>query len=334
MTRKIPVLTSALLAVLLLSSCGANIFSWLNPSIVDIQNDVNVLVAMGDDYLVKGSYTNAYYAYTRALQFSPSNCRALEGSSTAIVYMYFNFTNLYNAIMTSNYSILGPNNLYRVGGVVSRNLGRIIFGENDGQIPRGDVNINLNYFIFNSFYSIFGVADTDNDSDIRWDTNDYIILDDNLNFSNRILEVLDDAVLANNLVPFVGMAYKINYIKRRAFVSSQSNSLTAIGVVAAALDNESTLSTVLLISNSFAGYISSLDTYFTFFDTNTLLTIPGNPTFADVANNLFPATYDDLTNEVALEGIWPPSEITNAFPDMTSVYPELTNKYNRPEGLD
>jgi hypothetical protein len=317
---------TALISVLLFSGCSANIFSYLNPTVIDVQNDPNILVGMGDNYLNQLDYTNAYKAYSRAVSLDPRKSRALEGSSIAYIYMHFAFTDLYTAIMSSNYASLGPNNIYNVGAVVSRTLGKILRGEADGVIPANDVNDSLNYFIFNSFYTIFNTIDANNNDNIDFDTNDYIMMYPDLTTTNRVQDVIDNSISNADLVPVIGMAYNFNYVKRVSFTNSQYWSYRSINVVNNALLSTNTKAVVTMISNTFVHYITNLNTFFDYFTTNSLSGRLGLGSDA-LLTNFFTNNFDVFTNELYSQGIWPASEITNAMPDMTNIYPVLTNYY-------
>lgn len=316
------------LSVFLLSGCGANIFSLLNPTSIDTQTDANVLIGMGQDYMNKLDYTNAYRAYARAVTLAPKNSRALEGAAIAYIYMHFDFSALYTAIMSANYASLGPNNIYNVGRVVSQNLGKIVMGQADGVIPANDVNDNLDFYIFNNFYSIFNMIDSDSDNDINWDTNDYLIMSNNMSITNRVDTVIADVATTMDLVPVVAMAYNINYVKKISFTNAQQWCNNSIALVNAAMISDSTKAVVTMISNTFTGNVSNLNDAFDAFDTMDLAAIFGGGNYEPLTN-YFTNDYDVLTNQLYNQGIWPPSQVTNAMPDMTNVYPVLTNYYGR-----
>lgn len=308
------------------SGCSANIFSYLNPTNPDLVNDANVLVAMGDNYVNKLDYTNAYRAYTRALLFAPKNSRAMEGASLAYIYMHFTFNELFTCIMSGSFTSLGANGFYKVSRVATQNLMNIVIGNSDGVIPANDVNDNLNFFIFCGYYAVFYLIDSDNDGDIDSDTNDYIIMDSNFITSNRVFEVIGTNLINSNMVPIIGMANTFYHIKRVGYTNMRYWSDRSLGIIGSSLYNTNTLEVVKKISNVFVTYDTNFDTFFKFFETNSLVDLIGG---GDPTNLMFffNTNYDVFTNQVYLEGMWPPSDISNAMPDMTNIYPILTNYY-------
>lgn len=318
---------------LAVSACSANIFSYLNPTDPGVVNDVNILVAMGDNYVNKMDYTNAYAAYSRAVALDPRNSRAMEGSALAYIYMHYTFNQIFTCIMNHDFTSLGANGFYKVSREVTRNLINIVNGNSDGVIPSTDVNDNLNFFIFCGYYSVFYLIDTDNDGDIDSDTNDYIIMDSNYVTSNRVFDVIATNLTNRNMVPIIGMAYTFNHIKKTGYTNLRYWSDRSLGILSSSLYNASTLAIINQMSNIFVNYDTNFGTFFSFFETNKLIDMigGGDPTNLTL---FFTNDYDVFINQVYLEGIWPPSAITNAMPDMTNVYPILQTNYGHLFSLD
>ncbi len=161
------------------ASCGFNLFSVFNPANIDSTADVNTLISMGDNYLNNLDYTNAFKAYSKAMDLSPKNSRAIEGSCTSYLFMKISVTNLILSIISSSYTINGIKNiLYDVSDYIQTNLFTIINSEADGVIPYNDSSVNLNFYFFNTIYSVFYLADTDGNRNVESDTNDMIFIGD------------------------------------------------------------------------------------------------------------------------------------------------------------
>jgi hypothetical protein len=188
------------------------------------------------------------------------------------------------------------------------------------------VNDNLDFYIFNSFYMIFNTIDSDSDGDINWDTNDYIIMSNNFSTTDRVQSVVSNAGANMDLVPFLGMAYTIDYIKQTAFTNSEQLSYNSINLVNSAMLSSNTKAVVAMISNTFTAMITNLNSFFDFFNTNNLTNLFKVGDY-NLLTNLFTNNYAVFTNKLYGQGIWPPSRISNAMPDMVNVYPVLTNYY-------
>jgi len=207
------ILFSLFFCIISASSCF-NLFSSFEPSNPQYISNVDTLISMGDSELQNDKDTNnymkAYRAYRRAVELSPTNSLAIQGMCTAYLYMKIPFTNFILAIMNKDLSKIpgGLPVLFDVSRFISTNLKKIVFGSGDQILTPNDINININFFIFNSFYSLLDFIDINENSQFLNDPDDLFTLTSiNLNkpgITNNFWK------LSNNFIETVILAGKIS----------------------------------------------------------------------------------------------------------------------------
>ena len=170
-----------------LSGCF-NIFSplFVDPSASDLSNeyDVSYLVEIGEYYADMGDYINAKRFFERALQINPTNSRALIGMANCEFFSIIprtNFIDFFNKITsntnTSNYLdfinvFIEDSKYYSASRVIRNNLYIILSGQSDNPKLSNDINVNLNFSLFNKIFSIFYALDSDKNNIVN--TNDIV----------------------------------------------------------------------------------------------------------------------------------------------------------------
>jgi len=348
--------------ILLFYSCALNIFSGFNPSNVDNVNDVNTLLAMGDTYLYNLDYENAFKAYTKVLSLDSDNSLAIEGSCTAYLGMKLSVTNFVLAIMHTNYDGL-KNRLYDVSSYIQRNLYRIVNNEADGVIPYDDVNINFNFFLFNTVHSVFYVADTDNDGDVEYDTNDFLIIasDFTPTISPAVTNMINSSTNTSsfNLFLYIKLSAIIRTVNDRldyfdASIARSTNSLNNVknsltsteakeeldkiseGLITAGEDvtlaisnlQNTTFNSISIFSLTNAYMITNLLTPAVYFALVNSIYTGEPPVTNDIA--LAGYTVSDFTlftNNLIQAGISTPAELTNLMPAAGDVNQYVSNYF-------
>jgi hypothetical protein len=311
--------------LLFFSSCGVNVFSIFSPTNPDGVEDTLTLVALGDQYLVNLDYTNAFKAYSKAMEKQPNNSRAIEGASTSYLYMRIPFISMMTVLLSSAYTSLNINTLFDVSSYLSTHLYTIIGKSADGVIPYNDVNINLNFYIFNTFSSLFILADTDNDRNIELDTNDLLIISNDFTLTERI------SGMTNSMISLLGAVNTLNS-KKQGYYTAFTNSLVSLEYVNNALVTTEAKAMLQGIITPISGFGSGIDSIFSNFQHLNLTNTFGVGNY-NLITNLFTNNYTVFTNQLYQEGITNPNDITNIIPDFTNSYGALTNYYGRASNL-
>lgn len=330
--RKILGLYVTLLFTFLFSSCF-NLFSFFAPNQADeitqrVEDTENVrtLISLGERSLSMLEYEAAFEAFSKAVSIAPTNTTAIEGMCTAYLFWNIPFTNVLFAALDGSYTNFDLNLLYDVSEMLATNLHKIYESSADGVIPDDDVNLNLNFFIFNSLYGAFYLADTDEDRDVTTDTNDFFVVYPDFTFTNQLPDTLD-FVQALSLVSLVSeklgnfttlLNYSFDSLDTITNQLRASNTLEFVETVREPL----VLVQETLISN--LGDISNLTAGVQFGITNPY----------DITNYLESGGYtnvDVLTNALVEAGFTNMEqlleEVEDAFPDLTNFEELLTNFY-------
>lgn len=359
------ILILLIIFILITFSCSSpsNIFSSSNPDNSSEVYDADTLISMGDTYLSKGEYQKAFEAYQRALELSPSKSKALWGVSISYILLNLPSSNIIQAVINQSYTNLAPlNTLYNVSYFVSSNLFKIINKEADGEIPYDDYDVNLNFYIFNNFYSIFDLLDSNTNFNIQNDTNDVIVIssDFQIDSNNSKLFTTINHLQGENPNPFylleipplIGLlAYKYsnfsnNIEKSEIAISNVYTSLESTN--AKALLEELTSGMRIIVSGIEDGItgLSSLsynsNTNFNLFSltniyeiTNIIQITNFQITNNDMVTNYLQEAgygtndYDKFTNDLAQAGITNVEELTNIVPGLSNISEILSNYFNQ-----
>jgi|GEM_PF-3192558 len=225
-----------------------NVFSpmFKDPTSSDLSNeyDVTYLVEIGDHYADIGDYINAKRFYERALEVNPTNARALIGVATCEFFSIVprtNFIEFYSNVSSntssSNYvdfinKFVEDSKYYQVSKVIRDNLYIIISSNSDDKRLADDINIHLNFSLFNKVFSLFDALDSDRNLTV--DTNDIVyrfILDmtnsSNTNFvlSNDLLFLGDEITKSFQRYFSLGMQTKNSLLFISNKLLSSSNSI-------------------------------------------------------------------------------------------------------------
>lgn len=328
-----------LTVMLIFSGCSLNIFSVFAPSKSENVNDLNSLIELGNASLRKADYNTALTAYEKALKIDPLNSYALEGASTAYCYKVMPVSNFIKLLTTTTKTGLGIylNDLYSISAYSSDKLWLIVNGNADGKIGRSDLNVNISYFLFNSFQTVFSLSDTDNDRNINEDGGDLIIIRDDLSFSNKFYTITNDFLASFQILSSLKLR-KLNFdrLYDRSLVSlenvvqglktvemkeSFSNTAVVLFIFKEELDN--VLSILGLDNNTF----SFSNTMVSFGYTNFT---PGNagPSVLLFLTNSGVTNKDQFTNSLVQSGFTDSngSPSVTAFTEaMTNLYPDLAS---------
>ncbi len=197
---------------LVITSC--NIYSGLAPSDINSVSDNTTLIAMAQQFMRAGNYQKAYDAYNKVVQNDPKNSVAIEGLCTAYFYKEINAADFISNIGANGKAGLAPmaNDLYRISGFIKNNLRTIIDQNADGVVDYKNINVNLNFYIFNTIYAVFRISDFDQNGIIINDPKDILTFDNNMNtinnlgngnFTNNIIQALKTYnILINNMRNF------------------------------------------------------------------------------------------------------------------------------------
>ncbi|MGC8766041.1 MAG: hypothetical protein ACP5QT_09200 [Brevinematia bacterium] len=350
-----------LTALLIFSGCSAyNVYSPTNPQNIDEIYDSDTLIAMGDEYFENGDYENAFKAYSRAESLSPTKSRAIEGKVTSYIFMRISITNIYNAIQNNDPSKFGNlNTLYDVSRYVWLNLYKIINKETDNKIRYDDVNVNLNYYFFGYFFSIFDFIDFNSNNNIVNDTNDLISINEKMEIDSNNSSVLNEIneLTGENPNPFkvIGVVNNtkkitIKYENRKKNISRADQSLL---YVTNNLHSEETRNLIVSFSSFFNGVISEMDkiiTNLTLPDTNININLLSLTNIYEITNNISLTNieitnddmiinylsdagyntndYDSFTNDLNNAGITNVNDLTNLVPSMTNISEVISNYFN------
>ncbi len=215
MKKNFPIAVFLIALTFSLSGCF-NIFSplFVDPLTSDLSNvyDTSYLVEIGEYYADMGDYINAKKFFERALQINPTNSRALIGMANCEFFSIVprtNFIDFFNKITsntnTSNYVdfinvFVEDSKYYSASKVIRNNLYIIVSGQSDNPKLSDDINVNLNFSLFNKIFSIFYAADSDKNNIIN--TNDivYKFLIDMTNSLDTNLIINDFLFLGNEIV--------------------------------------------------------------------------------------------------------------------------------------
>jgi hypothetical protein len=229
--------------LLTLTSCF-NLFSLLAPTDPAEVDDVTRLIAIGQQSLNELDYQTAYDAFSKAFSIAPTNSIAIEGMCTAYVFLNFQITNVIGSIVSGAYSNLGFNTAFQVGAFLSEYLYLFVDGKADGVIPQDDFSVNINFFMFNTLYAAFFIADTDNDLNVQMDTNDYFLISNDLSFTAVLPDVTNNFIQTLKLIN--AMRNKVNGFvnlieKSEDSLLLLSNSIHSTEAMTYLLEIESTL---------------------------------------------------------------------------------------------
>jgi hypothetical protein len=308
-----------------LTSCGVNVFSVFNPTSIDGTNDPDTLIQMGDNYMDNLDYPDAYLAFAKALRIDPKKSRALEGISTAYLYTVFSQNTIAN-LFTSGQSAISNiplNPLYHVSTVIATNLIKIVTRHADGVIPYDDNSVNLNFYLFNTFYAIFNMADANNNGNISSDSNDFIIINPGLQVTNRI-----DTNSLTNMFMFLDAANNIEH-KRLQFTNLINISTVSKNTVMNELTTTDAKKIVNMVATMLDGVITNVTNSFTNIDSMNLSNTFGLPTYDSITN--LPEISNGMSNflsNLGLIGITNGNDITNIIPDLTNYYPFIIGYYS------
>lgn len=319
--------TLLIVGIMLISSCGFNLYSVFNPTDTSTVTSAETLVAMGEEYLTDGKYDSALVAFEKAIQLDPRNSRAREGACTAKMFSIFNYSDLMKIAGEGGLTNLNFNDIYLVSSYMGNTLWPIINGSCDGKIPANDVAINFDFLLFNSLYSIFYIADTDGDINIQGDNDDLFTLTNGMEIVSNIdrFSTLD----TNTLSELLGLVNIINN-KQAFFHTMLSRSKVSLMNITNQMRSSNTID---FITNNLTSQIDSLTfqmdsqlSNLTALDITNTLQIPD----LGAISNFIPATYEDFTNLLAEANITNIYDVTNLVPDLTNVIDWLTNYYDVP----
>jgi hypothetical protein len=232
-------------AVLSAGGCSSavNVFGWMAPG--TNSTDVNSLIALGNSDMNKGDYTNALVCFDNALHFSPTNAQALEGASTAYIFVKVPIQNFIDAFISGgqpDYSKIGINNLYAVCSFVAPKLEMIVMGKADSGISSNDNTTLINYFVFNTLSSVLQFADMAGDGNLISNTNDIIYFTNNSplgyyinleitnsigNLTNSLLGDLTDQLVSWTNTLMSNAMSNINYLTNQIF-SNLNNGINTL----------------------------------------------------------------------------------------------------------
>ncbi len=314
------ILAASLITLTLSLGACINIFSIFNGGNVDNIENEDRLIAMGQTYLNNMQYEEAYGAFHQVLVLNPANSVAREGIATAYLFWQVPITNIIQAIISENYSLIGMNNLYNASQVVSTNLWFIINGQGDGAITALDNSVNLNYFVFNSLYATFSLIDSDNDGNILADTNDIYTVYPDFSFSNNLPDMMD----------FVKIAQLVHSLalKTNQFESLFSQSLFSLSNVQNGLVSSEAIAMIDSIRTPMIDIKVEMDSYLTQFNGFTQFGYTDNYEITNLFMlSQYSNDYDALTNDLASIGITNLNDITNTFPELTNFTSILSNYY-------
>ena len=306
------------LSFFMLTSCF-NVFSLLNPGEPAQVNDISMLLSLGDGYLSSGQYTKAHDAYSQAVVLDPDNSLAIEGLCTAYIYSLIPPTNIIRALITTNYALLDLNKLYDASGFVNDKLYTIVSGAGDGVIPYDDININLNFLLFNTAYAAFIIGDSDQDGNIVQDTNDYLIFFPNLSMSNNLPNT-------TNFITAIEMLVTINKIIPQ-FTTLISRTEYSLGIIQNGVYSSLVKTEVSNLSASITAMKDSVLSNFEYISNLTSLAQFGIVDLYDLTNlwqneGYMPTNYTEFTNAMALAGI---TNLQDMEAQLTQIFPDLTN---------
>lgn len=323
--RKFFIVYISIFILMTLSSCF-NLFSLFAPTDPAQVDDVTRLIAIGQQSLNSLDYQTAYDAFSKAYGLAPSNSVAIEGMCTAYVFLRIPITNVIGSVINGAYSNLGFNNAFGVGEFLSTYLYLIVDGKGDGVIPQDDFSVNINFFMFNTLYAAFFIADTDNDLDVQMDTNDYFLISNDLTF----VAVLPD--VTNNFIKTLALINAMK-VKVNGFVNlieKSEDSLLLLSNSIHSADGMSYLMSIqyqlfsikdMIVSNFVqVSNLTAMD-QFGLSDPNmitNLLFETGVTNYADFTNQMFEA---GITNMSDME-----SMVTNMYPDLTN-FNDLIDQY-------
>ncbi len=353
---------------LILASCGVNVFSAFNPTDVNSENNVNSLVGMGDDYLRNLDYDNAYKAYSKALKLDPRNSRAIEGVCTSYLYLKIPVADMIGSIISSSYSNINKNDLYDASTFLADNLYKIVNNEADGIIPYNDVNVNFDFFIFNTLYGICYLVDSDNNNNIQNDNGDI------MNIGNNFIPVINPIVTntldkaTNTSTPnpllFPKFMRLISPIKPRYnyFTNNMQKSYYSLSIIQNVLKSDQAKQQLESIKESLNTSITQLGDLIQKMnnpDTNTNSTLTNLLSFTnifDVTNMISnyqdqssnyitndavvtnilvqagypqtPAGYTQFTNDMSASGVTNLQDLTNLSPGFSNIDTLASNVYN------
>ncbi|OHD55971.1 MAG: hypothetical protein A2Y33_10960 [Spirochaetes bacterium GWF1_51_8] len=310
--------TAIIISFFMLTSCF-NLFSLLNPGEPATVDNVPMLISLGDGYLSSGEYTKAYDAFEQAVLLDPDNSLAIEGLCTAYIYNLIPPTNIIRALITTNYALLDLNKLYSASGFVHDKLYTIVSGAGDGIIPYNDININLNFLLFNTAYAAFIIGDSDQDGDILWDTNDYLIFFPDLSMSNNLPNT-------TNFITAIEMLVTINAIIPQ-FTTLISRTEYSLDIIANSVTSSTVKAEVSNISASITSMKNSVLSNFDYVSNLTSLSQFGISSIEDLTNlwmmdGFMPTNYTDFTNAMAAAGI---TDLVDMESQLTQIFPDLTN---------
>ena len=347
---------------LIIASCGLNFFSVFTPTNTDAENNVSSLLIIGDNDLNNLDYTNAYKAYLKAMTLSPTNSRAIEGVCTAYLYMKIPITDVFSAVLSASYNKIGMNKLFDVSSFLATNLEKIIDNKADGVIPYNDVNINLNFFIFNSLYSIFYFADSDDNKNIENDSNDVFLISANFkpDINPAVTNLLNKATNKNSFNPFAmaKVSSMLKPVKPRYlfFTNNINKSYACLAVVEKALSSADTIQKLNSITSIMSDNVNSLTNFFNLLDntnsgssispvyftnifmitnivTNAFAVSTNIITNDNVVTNLIssggysPGDYNQFTNDMQSGGVTNLSDMTNIAPGLSNINIIVTNYF-------
>ena len=199
-------------------------FSIFNPSDPAGVQDVNSLIAIGDRYMANMDYENAYKAYSNAYVINPTNSLVIEGLCTSYLFWQIPITNVITSSISGKFESLSKNKFYNVTAFIAPKMATILKGKATSEIAANDMTISVHYFLYNTLYAVFYLADSDGDMNLQNDSNDFITFtNDGFGFSYNI----------PNQTNFVEVIKLMNVVNKnlkvfRAFVKESSNVLIVI----------------------------------------------------------------------------------------------------------
>jgi hypothetical protein len=318
MKLKIIAVFIILISALTISSCF-NVFSLLNPAEPAQVDSIPMLLSLGDGYISQGEYQKAYDAYARVLQLDDNNALALEGISTAYLYWKIPPTQFIRAVLSNNYSLINMNTLYDVSEFVQAKLYMIVSSAGDGVIPYNDININLNFFIFNTAFAAFLLGDTDLDRNIIMDTNDYLMFYPDFSISNNLPNT-------TNFVQAIKMLKTIGTLVPR-FNTYIAHSEYSLGIIENSVYTPEAKATVSNVRASINMVLQTVVSNFESISNLTSLSQFGLTNTYGLTNLWFfegfsPTNYTEFTNAMAQAGV---SNLANMQPELMLLLPDLTN---------
>lgn len=309
-----------------LNSCF-NVFSVFIPNEPESVSDIDRLMSLGESGLNSLDYESAYTAYSNVVALQPTNSLAIEGMCTAYLYSRIPLTNLIFSIIEQDYGRLGFNTIYSVSEFLASNLYRIVGGFADGVVDKNDVNMNMNFFLFNTLYAAFFVADTDEDGNVEQDTNDLFVIYDDFSFTNQLPDT-------TNFVEVLRLVRTINS-KLGIFTTLLGRSENSLGRLTNNLYSSEVLSQIsnirgpldevkgLLLSN--ISDISNLNaiSQFDIGDVSEITNILNQNGLTNIAQFTNELEEIGITNmETLLQ------EVTNILPDLTNFSDLITNYFD------